>query len=478
MKIEQFLQKKAFTRAKNPLTRIREVATVDVNNYTEALAPNNKRVPISQEEFALELDIRGHKIFNKAIYPDKLIQNEAGEYVRIEQIARVGIGFQKIIALRQAVHLVGNPPRLTTTKDVDAELFAKYKEYRKIKGINNAIYLTVKSALETGDGATIFFRDAKGKLRWKIWSYLNGETLIPTYEDDGVTLKAFARRYWSIQDGQTLDTVELINKVSVKKFINNNGDWEEISSKRHGFNQVPVAYQRNNDVAWGDGQELIDIIERALSDHREANSYFAFGILLLTGQIEVLPNKNNQGKVIIGEEDSNAKMIEQKEVSGGFKFEFDTYKEELYNLTGTVIIKPEQFKGGDVSGAAVRSYHDVAVQYAMDKAPLYFNFLNQIESITIEGMGLEKKMSDKVSNMEVNSELDIYVPQNTMEIATKLATLVAVGALSKKTAQEVNEFAKPDEVERVKAEEMIKYSESLVDDTNVLKIDNKLKQND
>lgn len=478
MKIEQFLQKKAFTRASTPLS-IRSVnPAIHTNNYMEASAPNTSRIAVSQEQFASELDIRGHKIFNKAIYPDKIIKNDEDEPIGIEHVARVGIGFQKIISLRQAVHLVGNPPKLTTTKDVDAELFARYKEYRKIKGVNNAIYLTVKSALETGDGATVFFRDAKGKLRWKIWNYSNGDVLIPTYEPDGVTLKAFARRYWSVQDNKTTDTVDLIDNTTVRTLIKENADWKVIKTSIHGFNQVPVAYHRNEDVAWGDGQELIDIIERSLSDHREANAYFAFGILFLTGQIEVLPNKSNQGKTIIGEEDSNAKMIEQKEVSGGFKFEFDTYKEELYNLTGTVIIKPEQFKGGDVSGAAVRSYHDVAVQYAMDKAPLYFNFLNQIEAITIEGMGLEKGISNEVSNMEVCSEIDVYVPQNTMEIATKLATLVAVGALSKKTAQETNEFAKPDEVERVKDEEMAKYSESLVDDTNVLKLDNKLKGND
>jgi len=467
--ISKYLKKKPFVRELVSSTRLEEPQEVDANSYKEISAPQRVVCEVTQDDFIAEFDPRSHKINNKKINPDKIIYNEDGKVIGEEKIARVAIGYQKMISMRQAVHLVGNPPVLTATKDSDNDLFIKYKEYRRLKGIHGAIYLGIKSALDVGDSAIFFFRDKKGKLRWKVWSYKDGNSICPTYENDGVTLKAFARRYYSIINGKSVDTVDIINnktyKTYVKKGVNTisrldkildrvglGTDWEEVSSVSHGFTQVPVAYHRNEDVAWGDGQELIDTIERALSDHREANAYFAFGIMFLTGDIEVLPPKNRQGKTMIGAEGSNASMLTQKEVSGGFKFEFDTYKKELFTLTGTVVIDPEQFKGGDITGAAIRNYYNPAIQYAKDKAPLYYDFLNQIESITMEAMGMEYAISTKMKQLNVISEIDIYVPLNTMEMAQKIMFLRQSGAISARTAQEINEYATPDEVDRMREE--------------------------
>ena len=124
----------------------------------------------------------------------------------------------------------------------------------------------------------------------------------------------------------------------------------------------------------------------------------------------------------------------------------------VIDITGTVVIRHADLKGGDITGAAIRNYYNPAIQYAIDKAPNYYDFLNQIESITIEAMGMEYGMSLAVKGMEVISEIDIYVPANTMEVAQKIQTLVHAGVLSKETAQEISEYSHPDEFGRLTRE--------------------------
>lgn len=466
--VNKLLVKKPFVRQAIPISAP-ETTKIAITNiaYSEVLPPESRYVVMTQAEFAAEYDPRGHKIYNTSIYPDKEVRDEKGKFIRKELVSRVSLGLQKMIALKQAVHLMGNPPRLTATKRSNSDLFVDYKEYRRVKGIHSAIYLGVKSALTTGDGAIYFFRDKKGRLQWKVWSYSDGDTLIPTYYDDGITLQYFVRRYRSVYNGETVDTIDVISETSYTTYAQLSDQqksgltkvleylgladerWTEISSNSHGFTQVPVAYQRNTDVAWGDGQELIETIERTLSDLRESDAYFALGILSLTGDIEVLPAKGTQGKVILGEENSEAKLLEQNDVSPGFKYEIQTYLEQLFDITGTVIIRNEDLKGGDITGAAIRNYYNPAIQYAIDKAPNYYSFLNQIESITIEGMGLEQKRSSETKNLEVISEIDVYVPANTMEVAQKIQMLVTSGVLSKETAAEINEYSAPDEIKRL-----------------------------
>ena len=467
--VSKLLVKKPFTRQAAPSPIAKDVSkVVESVMYSEVLPPSVRMIEMTQADFAAEYDPRWHKIYDKSIYPDRTIMNDKGEVIGTEYISRVSFALQKMTALKQCVHLIGNPPKLTATKESDNDLFIQYKEYRRAKGIHAAMYLGIQSALNTADGAVYFFRDKKSRLKWKVWSYDNGESLIPTYYDDGVTLKYFVRRYMSTIDNSAVDTIDVVDEKSVTTYAQlkdnqkttknkvleflgiKDGRWTQVSdTTAHGFTQVPVAYQRNKDVAWGDGQELVETVERTISDLRDNNAYLALGILFLKGDIEVLPSKNRTGKVISGEQDSDAKLIEQNDVSQGFKFEIETYLQEYYDITGTVIIRNEDLKGGDITGAAIRNYYNPAIKYALNQATNYHDFLNQIESITMEGMGLEKGITTSMKGLDVISEIEVYVPANTMEVAQKIATLVGIGAISKETAQEINEYAAPNERERI-----------------------------
>lgn len=428
-------------------------SSVYVNEYREAQLPSMKYQVVSQDKFLAELDPRSHDINNPIIYPDKYIKNKEGEIEGISYIARVSVALQDMIATKQAVHLFAKPPKFTSLRNGDEKLFTNFKEYWTQRNASCALYLMAKSALTTGDGA-IYFRMADKKLEYTVWSYKDGDMLIPVYGKDGVTMEKFVRRYSSVsEDGpETFDTIDVFTSTTYERLILKGSKWvQQQEPTAHGFTQIPVVYHRESDVAWGKGQDLIDKIERLLSDVRESNAYFAFGILFLSGDgVTVLPPKSTQGKTIISEDaNANAKILGQADMSPSLKFEFEQYTKELHRTTGTVVIDPEILKGGDQSGAYIKNLYNDAIQYALDARPRWQPALEKIVALVKEALGLEQKNTLGYKTLVVISEPDIYVPMNMRDEVDMVNLSLQAGTISVKTASEIHPLANPDEYDRV-----------------------------
>jgi len=310
----------------------------------------------------------------------------------------------------------------------------------------------------------------KNGLAYKVWSYADGDQLIPVYKSNGVDMEMFIRRYYTVHEGydQAMDTIDVYGERTISRYVLDKKAWVMVGSPEpHGFFQIPVAYHREDDVAWGKGQELINKIERLLSDIRESNSYFSFGIMFLAGDdVKVLPPKTSQGKVIISENpESNAKMLEQNDMSAALKFEFDQYWKQLCRITGTVVVDQEMLKGGDQSGAYIKNLYNDAIQYALDARPRWQPVLDSIVSIVKEGLGMEGKETLDYGTLTVISEPDIYVPMNIAEEVRLVNESLTAGAISVETAAETHYLASPDEVDRLNNQK-IKENEQAASDGN------------
>ena len=466
--IQKLLKKKVFVRAAPSITfPYNTLSTTSVNEYVEANVPNVRFKKVTQDQFLAELDPRSHDINNKEIYPDKtiktpvIIDGEEQEQVTVTEVARVSLSLQLTIATKQCVHLWAKPPKFTSKRQSNLDLFMRFKEYWTERNSQSALYLMAKDALTTGDGAICFFMN-EGRLSYKNWSYKDGDMLIPIYKRNGITLEKFVRRYMSIPDGEenAVDTIDIYNETSYMQLVNRGLKWEVmIPETLHGFTQIPIAYHRENDVAWGAGQDLIDKLERLLSDVRESNAYFAFGIMFLSGDdVKVLPPKTSQGKVIISQDpNANAKILEHQDISGAIKFEYEQYMKQLNQNTGTVIIDPETLKGGDQSGAYIKNLYNNAIQYAMDAKPRWQPVLEKVVSITKEGLEIEEK-NLSYRELVVISEPDIYVPMNIAEEVRLINESLIAKAISQQTASENNFFAVPDEYSRISSEKITESS--------------------
>lgn len=457
----ELLKKRVFVRALNPV-KLQYTNSSPSYSYQkdEAKAPTIKFEKVTQDTFLAELNPESHDINNPFIYPDKIvkstIKNASGvdeEISTLNQVARVSIALQQMIATKQCVHLWANKPKFTSRRDGNSDMFMRFKEYWTERNASSALYLMAKSALTTGDGAIYFFMTANG-LAYKVWSYKDGDQLIPVYKSNGVDMEMFIRRYYTTHIGyeQTMDTIDVYDQKTVTRYVLDKKIWVKIGeTESHGFFQIPIAYHREEDVAWGKGQDLINKIERLMSDIRESNSYFSFGIMFLAGEdVKVLPPKTSQGKVIISENpESNAKMLEQNDMSASLKFEFDEYWKQLCRVTGTVVIDQENLKGGDQSGAYIKNLYNDAIQYALDAKPAWQPVLDKIVSVVKEGLGREEKLTLEYNALVVIADPDIYVPMNVAEEVRLVNESLTAGAISQETAAQTNAFASPDEVNRL-----------------------------
>jgi hypothetical protein len=460
--VNKLLKKKVFIRAAPLITLpLTAMATTSANEYTEAAQSSVRFQKVTQDKFLAELDPNSHDINNRTLYPDKLIKSTTTvnsvttEYTTITEIARVSVSLQAMIATKQCVHLWAKQPKFTSKRGIDPNLFSRFKEYWTERNAQCSLYLMAKSALTTGDGAICFFLN-EGKLAYKVWSYKDGDVLIPVYKANGVDMRMFVRRYYSVPDGEDnpVDTLDLYGDKTYTQLINKGNVWEvSIPEMSHGFSQIPVAYHREPDVAWGAGQDLIDKIERLLSDVRESNAYFAFGIMFLSGDdVQVMPPKSSQGKVIISQDSqAQAKLLDQPDLSGSLKFEYDQYTKQLYRITGTVVIDPEILKGGDQSGAYIKNLYNDAIQYAMDAKPRWQPVLEKIVAIVKEALELEEQ-DLSYRELVVISDPDIYVPMNIAEEIRLVNESYAAGTISQETAAQSNLLSTPDEYKRIQDE--------------------------
>lgn len=470
---KRYLQKKVFVRripSSDFSYGLERVS--DLNTYEEAQLSQTNFARVTQEEFMRELDPRSHDINDIIKYPDKAVYKDTedsnGEIIQVldkySPVARVTLAMQKFIANRQALHLLGNPVNIKSSRKLQKEIYDDFVEYWRFSDVDSDMLECCQSVKQSGDGAIYFNVNSKGEIVTKILSYTKGDVLIPTFENDGETLEAFARLYNDMsmneQSGIFVQRphCELYTKETIQTYRQDTTNkWVAIGDPiYHNLGIVPIAYYREEDVAWGCVQKQIDLLERILSQNRDSNEYFAYGILFIKGtDVEVLPNKTSQGKVISSEDESaDAKLIEQKDVSPSLKFEYEEYRKAIYEHTGTVVIDPKDFKGGDISGATIRNYYDPAIQQAMSSIPKIKPFLNQVKNVMMTAF---EKKNGKIENFSVKINLDIYVPRNLSEEIFLLTQSVGSGILSKQTASEKNKFASSSEYEKIKneAEEQI-----------------------
>lgn len=439
-----------------PIGRIK----TEVGNMAAEL-PDMYGVEVSQNDYLKELNPSSHAIFNKMRYPDKIlelkVENEDGTesitYQR-EEIARIAIPFQQVIRTNTANHLTGNQLKfvLTTLKPTDKqkETFTTLQQRFIDKNMNIAFAEMVKAQLGTGDAAIYFFRENK-KLDCEVFSFEKGDFLIPYYNSYNRLEKLY--RYFKVKTEAGEDEeafMEIDSKFVTEYRKRKDGrkrEWVEISSKAHGFPRIPAVYKRGK-VAHDDVQFTIEEFEWAISQFCESNAYFAFPILFLSGDVDSVPQKGSQGK-IIASNNENAKanfITRQSGDMDAFKYQLEQLLNFIFYGSFTVNITPDILKSsGDMPGSAIRIVLHHEITKAMELAKEWDRTVDEIKELFTEGIGLEDGKVTEYADINFRLEIEVYVPENTTELISNLNLSVANGTLSKETAQRKNKYAAPDE---------------------------------
>lgn len=424
---------------------------------------------VTQGDFLREYYPSGHKINSPIAYPDIYREDvvpvydsdgvETGHSRKIykEAVPRYSFAFQQVITLKQLVHLCGNDIQFETSASQDTDLKRRYKEYRKgwVKhNMDISFYQLAKSVKTTGDGAVVLFL-SQGKVGWKSLSFRDGDMLYPHYGHDGM-LSVFARSYYDYDDDgdEVVEWLEVWDKryyTLLKKNVGKNRSvvdrifeafhidgYEEVEKKPHGFNEVPVAYHRDDDgPCWSASQQSIEGYEMSVSQMAHNNIMYGEPILVLQGD-DVSIGNDIQGtikSISMGNEDKASYLSSQSAA--------ESYMKQIDNLYRLIyiqsfVVDPPELKSGDLPAAALKILYSPAVEKAMNDARTYQGTLDTLVRLFSWGYGIE--ISDTIGMTELTDSMkwwiEPYVHVNTSTVLSDLATAVQNGFCSRQTASE------------------------------------------
>lgn len=461
---EQILRKKPFSVPIPPGV----VGTAPIINPANAyVAPLDDvtRELRRQSDFIREFYTTSHKINTLKYYPNTMYVNrETGAY-QAKVRSRIAIGFQERILTKRKEALLGNNVGMKLISDATdqkmIDRLAFLREGWEDKDMEVAIDAALVSDYMTGDSAIYIYMD-NGKVRWRTFSFKDGDVLFPHYDTLTGDMTLFGRQYQQTDwDGNTKTYLDVVDDTSFVTYVQKEDDtgWQmEGSPIKHGFPFCPVAYHRSEyGPVWSASQSLIDGYEVAISQFSENNAAYALRILYTLGaEMEVLTNTDGTPSRI-DSIDPNAKVgfLEPAQgADGAFAAQLSIMEKNI--MRGSFVVEtPEIKSGADMSSRTVKMLFADSYLKALSDSMEYQPFLNRVAYLFKFGYFLENNRINEADSFRMKTYFDPFIFLSENDVIAAIQMLVAAGCMSRKTATEIAYnigYSSPDEINRITQE--------------------------
>lgn len=320
------------------------------------------------EQIKKWLDPKKHAIFDQTKRPDKLVKSDSG--LTSEPVARIGLALQKLIIKRAVSFLFGNPIQLNcdTQTDTQIKILQAIKlifDEVKINSHNRKIARELFSCCEVAelwyplpllkDENPKYGIEAKNKLRVRILSPLLGDTLYPYFDEFG-DMVAFSREYAITNEDKKTSFFEIYTSNHIFRYDISQGEPILILSEKNPLGKIPIVYARQPQTEFADVQDLIERLEKLLSNFADTNDYHGSPKIFAKGTITGFSKKGEAGTIIQGDQNTSVEYLTWQHAPESVKLEIDTLLRMIYTLTQTPDISFESVKGlgNGASGKALR----------------------------------------------------------------------------------------------------------------------------
>lgn len=383
---------------------------------TELMNGRSKATP-PVAMFAKELDPKEHDVMNPAIRRDKWVKVDpedlgdedasnvksvTGEDVdgkkakRRELVARIALAIQKLIVRRAVAFLFGNDVVLTAEADEGSKEEEVLKACRKVlaeaksRTINRRVARVMFSCTESAElwypvekPNNKYGFNSKFKLRCLVLSPLKGDELYPYFDETG-DLVAFSRRYFR-EDNKKVKHYFFETYTDEQHIIweQRNDGWQLMEGypRENAIGKIPVVYGCQEQVEWADVQNLIDRLEKLLSNFADTNDYHASPKIVVKGEILRWSKKGDAGSVIEMDDQGSAEYLTWSQAPEAVKLEIETLLRMIYTLTQTPDVSFDSVKGLNVSGVALELMFMDAHLKVQDKREIFDEYLQRRMSI-------------------------------------------------------------------------------------------------
>ena len=461
---EQIMRKKPFTIP----VPANGTGLIAVTNpavpYTVPL-DNVSRVVKTQSDFIREFYTSSHKINSIKYYPNTMYVNKDTGAYQAKVRSRIAIGFQERILTKRKEALLGNNVGMKlisgATEQRMIDLLSSLREGWEEKDMEVAINSAIESDYMTGDSAVYVYMDDE-KVRWRVFSFKDGDILYPHYDTLTGDLTLFGRLYTQTDwDGNAKKYLDVVDKDSFVTYAqgDDGNEWKmEGEPKPHGFPMCPVAYHRSeNGPVWSASQSLIDGYEVAISQFSENNAAYALRILYTLGaEMEVMSNTDGT-PTRIDSVDPNAKVgfLEPAQgADGAFATQLSIMEKNI--MRGSFAVEtPEIKSGADMSSRTVKMLFADSYLKALSDSMEYQPFINKVAFLFKYGYFTEKARVSDANGLMVKTYLDPFIFLSENDVISAIQMLVSCGCMSKETATEIAYnigYSSPDEIRRITQE--------------------------
>ena len=441
----------------------------------------------TQEDYIRQLDPSSHSINDPDIYKTYMQRDDDGLFYEMD-FPRYAFPFQQEILDDRLARLSGNDTQFDLAeRDASEKAWEVYdilKAGWSDKGMERAKHFFLKSVLATGDGAFAGYMD-NGKFFWRVFSFLDGDVLYPHYDLKTGRMNLFARAYTNYDGtGQIRKYVDVWTDTDYYRFVDysdnakdKNDEQTQVDgfsvdgyeldySEKHGFDEIPIAYKRNDfGPCWSPVQETIEHYEAAFSRLAQNNHDFGLPIMYLQGdgkQIHEIAasDMSYASKILVIPSDGKAGFLERQDASGAYKSELDELRKKIYE--GAMVVKAPELKSGDTPAAAIKLLYSDSYNKALLETQEYDECLAKMINIFKWGYGIESEMRIAFMNTRIVAYISPYIPINDAEMIQNLSMAVQNGYLSKQTASEKCYYATPNEWNRILQEKHDEKAQELL----------------
>lgn len=310
------------------------------------------------------------------IQKDKIIKGKKKKAVRIP------IPLQNRIVTTATAFEVGEPvtliPNVTNKEDNKNKLTAEIERLMKTNRLNSKLQKAITLQKSETQCAILFYiqdlepdnlfnrlrgANSKKEIKSKLLENKNGR--MSPYFDSFGDMKAFTWQFETKEEGKTVQNAWVYTKKQVYRFSTKEGKLTRDEVEDHGFSKIPVVYFSQEFPEWHIAEPMIDRLEVAMSKLGASNDYSGHPILMLYGEINGAPDKDEDGKAfrfqMSKDEDTgkpihgDAKFLTHDGAPEAVRLELDRLEKYIYSLTSTPDISFENIKGlGAISGIAIK----------------------------------------------------------------------------------------------------------------------------
>ncbi len=432
---------------------IKEMVSADLTKAIATLTSQQKdRKEIDnfvKEYKELDRTIRDTQVGN--VQKDKQIGT--GDNKRLVKSIRSPVNYAKKIVTTSCAFEVGEPVTLTPSENNDLfkELLRLWKSNRMDDKLQKskttqktetecAIHFFIRK--ETGSAKVTQAVGTNGNVDIRSNILSSKEGVMSPYFDATNDLMAFTWQFTTKDsEGKEINNTWIFDTINVYKISNMSGSIDLDATDPHGFDRIPIVYMQQEHPEWYDVELLIDRYEVALSKLGVSNDYSGHPILLTYGDLNILPEMNDDGKTInfpikFKDEDVNkpyngdAKFLTNDNAPEAVKLEMETIRELIFSMTQTPDISFEKMKSiGAISGVALKlMFLDPIIKAKMNEGQNR-TIIERIINILISGItgvinvGAKTQTTELIIDITFNSILPIDMVEKS--------TIVANGSSSK-----------------------------------------------